>query len=379
MNLRYSLEVGRNKIINYLRREIKKGHYPGRHEIQEKLGIWFYSYFNDIKEPYNLADIDISKLKFNPFIATEKEKRLNEVVSVLLSRMSFTIIETYRRDGADILVRDNDNNLIPVELKAYHRNNNLPISNIFAKKYENEIKQLEDYIRTCKSPHGILITTTDRIRAKIPHNIRIISGTKLISLLEEHKLSKNIPTIEWIRNTYSSFDRKVHEDKIKKGIAKYVSSSVSRGRYPSMRDIERKFRINIRTYFENVPEIYKSEGIELPSRFLSKNEVKNMVADFIRLKVENGEYPSLEEIENRFKIRIRSYFKNPIEIYEYSNVPVPCKHLSKKDAIEIILKYCKEQTLKGKIPTIRQLDKKFHIDVYSYFKNSDELHKLVNM
>ena len=104
-----------------------------------------------------------------------------------------------------------------------------------------------------------------------------------------------------------------------------------------------------------------------------------MVANFIRLKVENGKYPSLEELEKRFKIRIRSYFKNPIEMYEYSDVSVPCKHLSKKDAIEIILRYCKEQILKGKIPTVRQLDKKFHIDVYSYFKNSDELHKLVNM
>ena len=259
MNLRYPLEVGRIKIINYLKKEASNGHYPGRHEIQEKLGIWFYSYFDDIKRLYVLANIDISKLKFNPFIGSEKEKRLTKIASALLSRMDFTIIETYRRDGADILVRDNDNNLIPVELKAYHRNNNLPISNIFSKKYENEIKQLEDYIRACKSPYGILITTTDRIRAKIPHNIRIISGTKLISLLEEHKLSKNIPIIEWIRNTYSSFDRKVHENKIKKGIAKYVRNSVSRGRYPSMRDIERKFRINIRTYFENVPEIYKSE------------------------------------------------------------------------------------------------------------------------
>ncbi|MFH1229485.1 MAG: hypothetical protein V1678_03615 [Candidatus Aenigmatarchaeota archaeon] len=379
MNFRYTIEVGRKKIVSLLKTEAKRGHYPGRHEIQEKLGIWFYSYFDDMKEPYNLAGIDISKLRFNPFIATEKEKRLNEVSSALLGRMGFTIIESYRRDGADILVRDTNGKIIPIELKAYHRNSNVPISIVFSKKYENEVQQLEDYIKKCRAPYGILITTTNRIRLKMPPNIELIDGHKIECLLNKHELSKYISTIRWIRNTYSSYDRKVHEDAIKKKMLRYIRFCNSRGIKFSMRDLNKRFKLNIQTYFHNMLEIYKIAGISPPLRLLPIQEARSNLADFIRLKVKTGKYPSLEEIESKFNIHLKSYFKDAKEMYEYSDVNVPCKHLSKKDASEIILKYCKNQASGGNIPTIHRLDKKFHICVYSYFKTSKELHKLVDM
>ena len=378
MNLRYPLEIGRSEIVSYIRREAKKGHYPGRHEIQEKLGIWLYSYFNDVREPYNLADIDISKSKSNPFIATEKEKKLTKVSLELLEKEGFNIIEIYRRKGSDILVKDCDGNLIPVELKAYHRNNNLPMSKIFAKKYKNEIEQLEDYIRICKAPYGILITTTNRIRIKIPFNVKLINGISLIRLLKKNKLNKCISTIKWIQNTYSSFDRKIHENKIKKSIIEYVRFSVNKGCYPSMRNIEKKFKVNITTYFKNMSEIYKIAKVELSSRFLSKEEVKNRIVKFIRLKVKLGRYPSLEEIEKKFKIHLKTYFKNSKEMYTYSNVSIPCKHLSKKEAIKTILKYAKMKKQNGKNLTIRQIDKEMHISAYSYFKNASKLYNLIN-
>lgn len=378
MNLRYPLEVGRSKIINYLKKEASNGHYPGRHEIQERLGIWFYSYFDDIKKPYVLANIDITKLKFNPFVGSEKEKRLTKIASALLSRMGFRIIEMYRRNGADILVMDNHSNLIPVELKAYHRNNNLPISTVFSKKYRNEIEQIESYINNCISLYGILITTTNRIRVKIPKNVKLIDGKEIIHLLKKYKLEEHIPSEEWIRNTYSSFDRKINEDIVRKDIIKYVRDNSSKGLYPSMRNIDKKFCINVATYFKNMLEIYKTAKLEPPLRLLPKNEAKNKLAEYILFKVKTGRYPSLEDVEKRFKIHFRSYFKNANELYSFSKVRVPCKHMNKKEAIEIILNYCKQQILEGKNPTIRLLGKRFHISVYSYFKNADELHRLLN-
>ncbi len=364
---RFSIENGRKKIMEFIKQESSKGHFPGRHEIQERLGIHFHTYFKDIKEAYKQAGVDLKKVRYTPFISEEKERKLTKVAIMLLEKMDYKTIKINGKNGPDILVKDKNDEIIPVELKAYHRNVNIPISNIFRDR-ENEVEQLNRYIKQYKASYGILITTTDRIKIKIPKNIILINNKKLISLLSKYKLAQHIPTIEFIRNTYSHYDRSLHEMKMKRKIINYIKSKTSSGHYPSMREIQNKFGINVKTYFPgNMLEAYKSADIDLPCRYLSEKDVRDKIADFIKKKLNAGRYPSLEEIEKKFKIHIRTYFKNAKEMYEYANVPVPCKHMSREEAKKLILSHIKREISKGKSPTVHEINKKFHICLYTYF------------
>ncbi len=373
---RFEIEKGREKIIAYIRKEAKGGHFPGLDEIQKHFSISLGSYFKNIKYAYKTAKINLEKRKPNPFIGLEKEERLIRISINLLENMDYRIVTVNRNNGADLIVKDLNNFIIPVELKAYHRNVNIPISNIFG-DYENEIEQLRKYINIHKSPYGILITTTDRIRLRVPSNIILINGKELTNKLMKYGLSKHLPSLNWIKDTYSSFDRGIHESKVREKIITYIQNQVSKKHYPSMREIQHKFKINIRIYFPgNMSEAYQIANVELPCRYLSKRKVKERISNYINWKVENGKYPSLEEIEKKFRIHIRTYFKSPKEMYKFAKVDVPCKHLNKNEAREVILSYVKENISKGKNIFQREIGRRFNIDVYSYFKNMDKLMKL---
>lgn len=376
---RFPLDVGRKKIIKYIKNEAKWGHLPGRHEIQENLGISLFSYFKDTGDAYKAANVNFEKGIKNPFLAIEKEKKLTDVSITLLNKIGFEVIEFYRRTGSDILVKDSEGNLIPVELKAYHRNVNIPLSNVFM-AYENEIDQLQRYITKEKSPFGILITTTDRIRIDVPSNIRLINGKNLISLLKSHGLSEHVKTVHWIRNTYSRTDRKLHEQKIKKSIISYIRKQQKNGIHPSMRNIQLKFKINISTYFPSgLKEAYELSDILMPCKFLTKGEVRRVVGEYIKAKVSDGKYPALEDIEKKFGIRLRTYFRNKRGIYKSAGVKTPIKHLKRKEAIKVIISYVNECSKQGKTPKIRDINKELNINVCTYFKNPRELYSLAKI
>jgi len=371
--LRFDIKVGKNKIAKYIRQEVQKGHFPSKEEIQENFHIWFNTYFENLQKAYKYANVSFKKINPNPFIAIEKDKKLRNVSKILLKRMGFILIKDNRKNGADLLVKNYEGKIIPVELKAYHRNVNLPISSIF-REYKNEIEQLQNYIRLHKAPYGILITTTDRIRLTIPNDIILIKNSELIDNLIKFNLSEFITDINWIRNTYLSFDKTINQNKMKKRIINYIRENVSKGYYPSVRKIEKKFRINIRTYFSgNMLEAYKESKVELPCRFLHKNKVKERIANYIHEKLESGKYPSLEEIQNEFKIHLDNYFKSPKDMYKFAKVPVPFRHLSKDEARKVILRELRQENLKGRKFTHRSISKKFRISIPSYFKNMSEI------
>jgi len=375
--LRFSVKEGKRKIAKYIRQEEKKGHFPGKGEVQEKFHIWFNSYFQSIQEVYKFANVNFKKIDPNPFIAIEKDKKLRKVSKILLKRMGFILIRDNRKNGADLLVKDRKGQIIPVELKAYHRNSNLPISNIFG-NYENEMEQLQNYIELQKAPYGILITTTNRVRLSTPNNIVLIKGKDLIDDLRKFDLSEFITDINWIRNTYLSFDKTINQNIRKKKIINYIRKKVSKGHYPSMREIQNKFKINVRTYFPgNMFEAYKTSNVELPCRFLPKDRVKERVACFIREKLESGKYPSLEEIQNKFQIHLVNYFRSSRDMYRFARVPVPFRHLSKNQSKKIILRELKQESLKGKMLTWRRISKKFRISIPSYFKGMNEIRVLL--
>jgi len=374
--LRFRKKVGRKRIIEYIRKEAQKGHFPGRHEIQEKFNIWFFTYFKSIKEAYKLAKIDFRKGIRNPFIYLDKEEKLIKIIVKLLEKMNFELIRISKKRGTDILVRNRENKIIPIELKAYHRNSNLPLSNGIDKNGQNEIEQLKKYIKIYKAPYGILITTTNRIRIKIPKNIKLINGNELIFMLKKYKLSYHISTIDWIRNTYSSFDRIIHETEIKKKIKDYVKRQVNNKHYPTMREIQERFGINIGTYFSGgMKELYKMSAIKLPPRYLSKKEVRRQIVDYIIKNKENGIYTSIEKIERKFKIHLKSYFKNLKEAYKYANIKIPPRHESKDNVRNSIIYYIKKQMQKGEGPKVHEINKEFNINFYTYFSSMKRLKK----
>ncbi len=372
--LRFPVEKGRKKIIDYIKEESAKGHFPGLDEINEHFGIWIGTYFKNIRDAYKRAKINFRKKNLNPFIGQEKEEKLILISIALLNKMGYEILGISRNSGADLIVKDKNGGMVPVELKAYHKNSNIPISNVFG-VYENEIEQLKRYIEINNSSYGILITTTDRIRLKIPSNVILINGKELVRTLVKNNLSKYLPLVKWIRNTYQSYDKTIHLNNIRKKVADFILGKLSGGNYPTMREIQNQLNINIGTYFSGMQEVYRFARVKPPLEYLPKNYVRNRVINYIKQRIKNGKRPSLEEVEKNLKICLRTYFKSPKEIYNLAKITIPCKYLSIEDARKFIISYVRDATSKGKNVSQRQIDKDLGIDVYSYFKDMRELKK----
>ncbi|MFH1234789.1 MAG: hypothetical protein V1493_04215 [Candidatus Diapherotrites archaeon] len=325
---RFSVDEGRKQIATFLVKAVEKGRFPGYNEIQEQFGISLQTYFNSTSDAYRFAQIDCQKRPINPFISLEKEKKLVEISKKLLCSLDFEILRCNHNKGADLVVMDKEGNIIPVELKAYHRNVNIPIG--FFGHYETELKQLQQYIEQHQAPYGILITTTDRINAKIPENIVLLNGRVLRKKLIEEELTGLLPSLDWIRNTYCTSSKQVEILKKRNKIANYIISQVALDHYPSMRETESILKLNVRTYFpENMLGAYRFSEVKLPCRYLSKQKATEEIAGHVRREVKNGKYPSLERIEQQFHISLRTYFDSPRQMFELAGVEAPRRFLDK--------------------------------------------------
>ena len=256
----------RNLVLNYIRNQVKIGKYPSYREIKEKFGVNLNFYFLSILDAYKMIGINLID-KRNIFTSFKKQELLREITIYFLKNRGFRIIKKRNTLGEDILISDKEDNLIPVELKAYHKSislpNRLPYIN---KPYKNEFDQLRNYMRKHKSTFGILITSTSKIRSKVPKNIKLITGSILLKFLNNNGRVNLIKKLEWIRNTYSNSSKAIEIQKKRNIILDYFENSVKEGKVPTTRELERKFEIDLRTYFpKRINELYEYCGISIPS------------------------------------------------------------------------------------------------------------------
>ncbi|MCD6476884.1 MAG: hypothetical protein J7K26_01805 [Candidatus Aenigmarchaeota archaeon] len=256
---------GMDKIANFIRMNIKKGIYLGYNEICSKLNLNLKTYFSGIREAYEYAGFNYEK-KSNHFILLEKERKLINISSKYLKSYGFTIIRSGNRFGEDMLIKDTNGNLIPVEIKAYHKTISIPNRlSYLGRKTKNEIDQIERYIKKYNSDYGILITSTNKIRLNIPENVKIINGEMLFNFLKKN-YPNLIKDLKWIRNSYNTEEKERRIKEMKNNISRIFKQYANNGILLNTRKIEIMMKIDLRTYFPNgIGELYSYSNIKIPN------------------------------------------------------------------------------------------------------------------
>ncbi len=388
----------KNDIINYVRMQTKKDYYPTYTEIDERFNTNLKTIFSSIKELYQIAGIEY-KRESNPFLKYKKEELLTKICKKLFTKLGYKIekisIGPETRGGADIILKDSNCTLIPVEIKAYQKFGK--IGNDGNEKYHyyfrNEIYQIKAYMKKMNSPYGFLVTSTNRTSLKKkPSNIRILFAKDIENLLTRYKLKKELNDLHWIRNSHVSIDKNKTVEKIRKIVLNYVKNEMKKGKYVTKREILRKFKIKHDTYFSSMKEIYEEIGIDpyyLPNARMGgridKEILKKMILKFVQKQAENGHYPRYKEIQKRFKCLPKLFFPGGIrEIYELSGIKYKRKFARKtedeKDKIRMeIVKFIKKRYNKGQKTIYRDILNNFHVDISNYFSNIREVHEMAGV
>jgi hypothetical protein len=155
----------KKQILEYIKTSSRTGHYPTFMEIEEKFRTNIRTHFSGILDACEQAGTAY-KRDPNPFLKYEKEQKLPEISVKILSRMGYFIEKISigpRGSGPDIIVKNSNQKLIPVEIKAYHRFGKIKNQpDKFSKYLGNEVAQLLEYQKRMENPYGYLITSTDR-------------------------------------------------------------------------------------------------------------------------------------------------------------------------------------------------------------------------
>ena len=250
-----SIRDGQKLIACYIKKQVAKGIYPTHREITNDLKLNINTYFKSIKDAYEFANIKY-KRDPNPLISLRKEKLLIEISFILFKKFGYKVEINSSGKGPDIILKK-IGSTIPVEIKAYHKSISLPNRLPYLqKRYKNEYDQLKSYMKNLQSKKGILVTSTSKISKNPPKNIKVINYDSLVQLLIKYDLLFLKRKIDWIRNTYSSESKEIMINYRRSSIINFVRRNLTKGKLVTTKQIESKFKIDIRTYFNSIKEIY---------------------------------------------------------------------------------------------------------------------------
>ncbi|MBI4154764.1 restriction endonuclease [Candidatus Woesearchaeota archaeon] len=299
-----SLKLLKGDLINYLKNEVKKDHFPSRRELENK----FRLRLNDvtgrgIKELYKEADITY-KQNINQETKSKKAQIFKEIIIKIIPKLNLKLIlerGTHER-GIDLIVVDDMGKRIGIELKAYNR---------FEAVKKKNVKQLNRFIRKEKLEMVYLFTTTNKIQNRLP-----LHGRIKIFIFEDLKrfCNKNQQAmLKWIRthsvNYTPSYKRIKREE-----ICNYVRNEYNCGRKIGHREIARALKLSAFSYFKSICEIYKAADLPIPLRKIrdttstiyaeEKIRFLNQVILYLKSEIQIGHYPSGEDINKKFKVNI---------------------------------------------------------------------------
>ncbi|MDI6806975.1 MAG: LAGLIDADG family homing endonuclease [Candidatus Aenigmarchaeota archaeon] len=126
----------------------------------------------------------------------------------------------------------------------------------------------------------------------------------------------------------------LQKEKLRSEIIQFVKDSSSRGTFPTWKDIQLKFKIGYRSYFNSIIEIYELANVNYPRRikriakkpFKNRNMGRKAIKDYVIQKVKEGVLPSRKEIEKEVRVKFSSYFESVDKAYKY--VGIKFKRLS---------------------------------------------------
>ena len=314
-------EILKKELIEYVKNEIRNGHYPSRREIEKKFRVHIGVLFGNIEKLYISAGSRYVQ-KSNQEIKKRKADILMDLVLYILPKMHLEIIKQRdtRETGIDILAKNNDDEIIGIELKAYNK---------YEKIKKRDIDQLKKFLIKEKLNRGILISTTSGIQSNllIPSKIKIILFDDFLKLCNKDMLH----FINFIR-TYSIHRETYELDNKRRKIIEYARNNAQNGEDISHKKILNDLKLDCRTYFKNIYNVYKEANIPIPIRKIkgrrskiryhetTKNLVNKILA-FVKEEVNKNHYPSGIDIEKKFGISHIWNFVKVSDIYHQLGLP----------------------------------------------------------
>jgi hypothetical protein len=313
-----SREEIKELLINYLREEVSRNHFPSRKEIEQKFHLRLDGLFKGIDDLYRSAGLQYKQVE-NQAIKIEKARKLLKIAINVLERMKLKvlIVREPNQQGIDIIVGE-PNRCIGVELKAYNK---------FEKVKKKDILQLKKFKAREKLIKLLLFTTTNRISTKIPPWVEVFTFKRLKNYCSEEE----IKVLNEIREKSIHIETKDKEEK-RQRILDYVKKNAAKGKYVGADDILHELGTYVYTYFKNMDEVYGKAGIKVSlrrSRYIRnpklkekvRKELLNEILQFIRDMVAKGHYPSGTEIGEAFGVKnIWNYWRVG-DLYRMLNLP----------------------------------------------------------
>lgn len=386
----------KKQILRYIKANVAKGHYPTFMEIEEKFRTNMRTHFSGILDAYEQAGV-VYKRDPNPFLKYEKEEKLTSISVKILRRMGYLIEKTSigpQGSGPDIILKNKNQELIPVEIKAYHRFGKIKEQpDKFSKYLRNEVAQLLEYEKRLKSPYGYLITSTDRKKlGQTDPKIRILFSKDLKKLLIEYQMENELKTLDWIRETTSSTATEEKVKAMRNMVTLFVKKELEKGKYVNKLEIQAKFKIDLRNYFKSTKQIYQIIGVDpytlTHARMggqIDKNILKKKIIEYVGREHNEGKQPTYKEIQGTFQCLPKPFFPGGIrEIYKSAGISYASKFANKspeekREMKRKIVNYMKAEANKGHFPTWRDLQNEFRINISYYFKGMREIYSASNL
>jgi hypothetical protein len=107
----------------------------------------------------------------------------------------------------------------------------------------------------------------------------------------------------------------------------------------------------------------------------SKEQKIGMLLDYARECYKKGYKPTKRGIRKKFHLEIYNYFKNIADYQEKAGIPVSLKNYPKEKVRIILINYVKQETKRNHFPLFKEMERKFKIHFTTYFKNLKELYK----
>ena len=102
---------------------------------------------------------------------------------------------------------------------------------------------------------------------------------------------------------------------------------------------------------------------------LSREEKIKMLLDYARECYKNGHKPSKKEIRKKFHVEIYNYFKNTPDYHRKAGIEISLRNYPKEEAKQIITKFVCNKAKDGVYPNRKEIEKELKIHFSAYVKN----------
>lgn len=309
-------ETLREELIEYVKKEVIKGHYPTRRFIENKFKLRLYpGLFNSIEDLYTNAGI-CYKQENSQELKNKKAKLLTDIAISILPKLGLDILEVKNvyNKGVDIIAINYQEEIIGVEIKAHNKYEPIKKRNFL---------QLIRFLENGNLSKVILITTASRFEnyLNIPNNLEIIDYDKLKKICTSSQLEQ----LNFIRN--SSIHQETDERAIKKQcIINYAKKLIMKEEGITYNKILKNLNLDIYTYFNTLNDIYVEAGSLPPLNKLRGKGRKdfdkyyesiiNEVLEYMKQEISKGYYPSGIDIGKKFRVGHIWNFITMTELYQ---------------------------------------------------------------